>query len=117
VPYPQPGFYVVSEETRSYKEPITMRQCFPDKACPGVRGVAGSAQIDSIAVGGRRSDSVQCADGYINNGCDTCDEGYYRLSGQCLKCSSALTHSIYGIAVASVVIGAVVMPWVVDEMS
>ena len=66
MPYPQPGFYVVSPETRSYKQPISMRQCFPHKACPGVKGIAGSAQVDAIAAGGSSADAVQCAEGYAS---------------------------------------------------
>ena len=117
VPYPQPGFYVVSPPTRTYKEPITMRQCFPEKACPGVKGIAGSAQMDAIAAGGAGADREQCARGYLYDGCDTCDDGYYRLNSQCLKCGSGLSHTLYGVGVAIVVLFAILLPWLVEETS
>ena len=117
VPYPQPGFYVVSPETRSYKQPISMRQCFPHKACPGVKGIAGSAQVDAIAAGGSSADAVQCAEGYVHDACETCVTGYYRLNGQCLKCGSALGHTLYGAGVGLVMLSAILMPWLIDEQS
>ena len=115
VPYPQPGFYVVSPPTRTHREPITMRQCFPEKACPGVKGIAGSAQVDAIAAGGDGADREQCARGYLYDGCDTCDDGYYRLNGQCLKCGSRFTHAMYGVGVGCVTLFAILLPWLIEE--
>ena len=117
VPFPQPGFYVVSEPTRKITEPITMRQCFPAKACPGVKGLAGSAKVDVIAAGGVDADALQCSDGYLNEGCDTCAETHYRINGKCEKCGRREVHAIYGLMAASVVIFAAAMPWLIDETS
>ena len=94
-----------------------MRQCFPRKACPGVKGIAGSAQVDAIAAGGSSADAVQCAEGYVHDACETCVTGYYRLNGQCLKCGSPLGHTLYGAGVGLVMLSAILMPWLIDEQS
>jgi len=117
VPFPQPGFYVVSEPTRDVSEPVSIRQCFPYKACPGVKGLAGSKQVDTIAAGGVEADEMQCADGYNNEGCDTCDATHYRLNGKCEACGKREVHAFYGLIAASVVFFAAAMPWLVEETS
>ena len=114
VPLPQPGFYVVQADN-PLEEPVAMRQCFPDVSCPGLKVSADDTSVDMIATGDWRADEAQCDDGYTNEGCDTCVEGYFRLNSRCEECPPLWQPWVYGFFMIALLLFAVLGPWFIAE--
>lgn len=116
VPLPQPGFYVVQAED-PMEEPVSIRQCFPDVSCPGLNVPAEDAKVAAIAAGEWEADEVQCQVGYTNEGCDTCESGYFRLNSRCAECPPLWQPYLFGTFMMSLILFCVLGPWYISEQS
>jgi len=116
VPLPQPGFYIV-QSAKPLVHPVAIRQCFPEVGCPGLEVPSTDPLVDDVAAGDWRADQAQCKAGYTNEGCDTCEDDYFRLNSRCEACPPLWQPVIYGILMWCILIFAVVAPWVISESS
>ena len=116
VPLPQPGFYVVQAED-PMEEPVSIRQCFPDVSCPGLNVPAEDAKVAAIAAGEWEADEVQCQVGYTNEGCDTCESGYFRLNSRCAECPPLWQPYLFGTFMMSLILFCVPRPVAHHEQS
>ena len=60
---------------------------------------------------------MQCQVGYTNEGCDTCESGYFRLNSRCAECPPLWQPYLFGTFMMSLILFCVLGPWYISEQS
>ena len=86
LPYPSPGYWTVKTSNRT-----DMWECGTPDACPGwVKGKTEAANM---------VDAFECGTGYGDNVCNSCTNGYFKFTANCINCVSAFTSNFRAVYV------------------